>query len=958
MRPMVSDTQTTAPARWLPSVKIGATGFNLDTLIGLLLPLAAMTGYLYTLAPTALDGDAALFQYTPHVLGVTYPTGFPLYILIGKLWLLIFPFGDIAWRMNLFSALCSAVMLPVLFHGLRRMFALSLSNDSKSIARWSALTAVLLFATVPTFWRWSTVAKTYALNMLLLSATLYLLALALEHKDSPRTPRYLMGAALLLGLQISVHNTAVLLIPGLLLLMALNFRPYLFSGRWFPRLTGLLIAPGLFYLYIPLRAEWLIAHYGRDEAIQRGLLADFYTSGWSGWLAYYTASGFTGGVVSNWGNVPQQFQAVYVPLLTDNFALLGAMLGVVGMGAMLWRQPRLFAPLFVIYAVPIPFVLTYGRGEQAAFLLASFLIFAIFAGYALMLSPQRLLSLVIFAVLVATLIYPRVYYNLNWLEAKWYEQTNYHTWTDAIAHPLEPEAALLAHWGDLTTFWYLQHAEGQRPDLLGLYPPTEEKVVAYLENHETLYIAGPLQGWASGIEDRFELIPWGRLVRIAPKEADPAAILPALSQRVEATFNQQLQLIGAEYDPQAVSGFDYPVTLTWHTRADIPPETTVSVRLSRDDGIVAQLDDTLRSGWFVHETLPPGQHVLSYMPVPVPLGIESGTYRVQMVVYAHHSQPWSLADGGVVLDLGAVEVVPPPTDYQPAPDLYSGTGGYNFTHEITLTDYEYSVARVGQGKGFALRMLWQAHTQPPDNYTLRVELVDSTGQVVRQVDQPRPTSTWQPTQFIRDQIDLVLPASAPVGENALRVRLSWIRPDGSALGVRRWVIPWGDNVTLDALQVTEKAGRVFDLPTLAQPFDRNFDNKARFLGFNSPHFSEDDAQLDSETRQLQFDFYWQGLREMDQLYFVFLHVVDSDGNIVAQHDRAPGIRGKQPTTSWLPGEVVLDPITVNLPPDIAPGAYTIRLGLYRPPMGPRLITLDEAGQPGLDFIEVGAIYID
>ena len=212
-----------------------------DSLIGFLLFAGGLYTYTLTLAPTVLEGDKALFQYTPYVLGVTYPTGFPLYILLGKLWLTIFPFGDIAWRMNFFSALCGAAALPLLYAAIQRLFE----------NRWAALTTVLIFATLPTFWHWSTVAKTYPLNMLLLAGILYLLTLALEEQNaSPRLPRtlFLAIAILLLGLQISVHNTAILLIPGLLLFGWLNFRVYLFNKKLFLRYALLLILPGLFYL--------------------------------------------------------------------------------------------------------------------------------------------------------------------------------------------------------------------------------------------------------------------------------------------------------------------------------------------------------------------------------------------------------------------------------------------------------------------------------------------------------------------------------------------------------------------------------------------------------------------------------------------------------------------------------------------------------------------------------------
>ncbi len=1014
-----------------------------DPLIGLALFLAGLYAYTQTLAPTVLDGDAALFQYTPYVLGVTYPTGYPLYILLGKAWVTLFPFGEIAWRMNLFSALCSAAALPLIYGAARRLLPpAQLGRET----RWAALVTVLTFATIPTFWRWSTEAKIYALNILLFSGVLYTLALAGKWQETggrwqvagskwQRTgrksqepsnphlaPRFPLSAfrfpllalrsslsraplalpALLPGLQIAVHSTTVLLLPGLLLLVWLHFRRH-FTKKLFLLYLALLIMPGLLYLYVPLRAEWLLATYGREEAIARGLLADFYHSGWSGWLRYFTAADFTGGVVTNWGLLPSQFVTVYRPILNNNLTPLGVILGVIGGVALAFMRPRLFWPLLLIYALPIPFVLTYGQGEQSAFLLPSFLILCFFIGYFLIfadwlvqliaarfapypplhpsrfthhvsrltLHTSRALPPLIFILLIPTLFWPQTYYNVNSLDAKW-SRASYNEWADALSHPLEPGAAMLAHWGDLTSFWYMQFAEGLRPDLRGLYPPTEAVVADYLATGRALYIAGPLQGWAAGIEARYQLVPWGRLVRIAPHQVEPQTLLPRLTQPGEATFDGKLRLLGADYSPQAIDGRPFPVTLTWQALVDLPPETTVSLRLSRGNSLVAQLDDTLLSGWFPRHTLPAGQYVLSYAPIPIPLGTLPGRYRLQLVTYTNYRQPWPLADGTTVLDLGEVELVSPPVDFWPDSGQFRPTV-YNFDGEIELVDFGYSVARVGQGKGFAVKLLWRARRQPVDNYTLLVEALAADGKVLRSVEhQPAggavPTSSWQPGQFVRDQVDLVIPASAPPGDRALRVRLSWLRPDGARLKVSRWLLPLGNGLNLNWLAVVEKEKRIFEVPAVQQPVEANFENKVKLIGYNSPNLDQPGTGLvrlnrsnclaETATCQLHFDFYWQGLSEMDQLYTVFLHLVDEEGQIVTQHDRGPGIRAKDPTTSWLPGEVVPDPVDLSLPPDLAPGQYTFRIGLYLAPDGPRLQRLNDEGQAVTDFVEIGTVTVE
>ena len=835
--------------------------------------------------------------------------------------------------------------------------------------RLAALITVLTFATLPTFWRWATSAKTYTLNILCLSIILYLLSrLPKPNKSDLQGFKNLVGlrhthyAILILGLSIAVHNTMLLLTPGLALFIILH-QPALFrQPKTWLILALCYVIPLAFYLYIPLRAEWLIADMGRTAAIEHGLLANFYDSDLT---RYFSAADFTQGVKSDWGLVPGRIYPLYIAgLLADEMSWLGIGLGFIGGLFMAITRPRLFIPLFLLYITPIPFVLAYGQGEQTAFLLPSFLIFALFIGYTLQIgaianeriskwankqkfsSLTSYLSFLTFLLLISYFIYPRITYNFNWLENKW-TRASYNEWHDALNHPLEPNAGLLAEWGDLTSAWYLQHVEQLRPDLRGIYPPTEEMVQNVMDEGQPLYLAGkidpdkPQRAWIRHLAQDYRLIPWGRLVRLAPMTSDPQRLLPTLPHELNATFDNKLHLRQADFAPQATGGQPYTVTLTWQALTDLPPETTLSLRLVQGDTIVAQLDDSLLSGWFPSDHVSAQQYGLSYALIPIPLGTLTGQYRLQAAVYAHHSQPWRLPDGAPVLDLGEVELISPLTPATLLPR-------HDFNAEIELNDWDYTVSRVGQGKGFAVRLLWHARARPEDNYTLLAELVDESGHVLRNLrhEPPLPTGSWQTGQFIRDQINFVLPASAPAGEAAVHVRLSWQRPDGSKLTNRNWLISWGDNLALGKLAVIEKQGRVFELPSMTHPYQATFGDSIALLGYDLEQPLSCAAGC-----TLNLTVYWQGLKEMLNLYSVFVHVIDERGQMVSQQDKVPGIRGKQPTTGWLPNEIITDPIELTMPPSLPPGRYILRLGLYLPPNGARLPVKDSPH----DFVDMGTV---
>lgn len=77
----------------------------------------------------------------------------------------------------------------------------------------------------------------------------------------------------------------------------------------------------------------------------------------------------------------------------------------------------------------------------------------------------------------------------------------------------------------------------------------------------------------------------------------------------------------------------------------------------------------------------------------------------------------------------------------------------------------------------------------------------------------------------------------------------------------------------------------------------------------------------------------------------FTHVVDEEGNVVAQFDGEPTSHGPYPSRFWRPEEVLVADIPWDVPPDAAPGSiFTILVGLYERTEGsPRVPAYDPAG---------------
>jgi hypothetical protein len=85
--------------------------------------------------------------------------------------------------------------------------------------------------------------------------------------------------------------------------------------------------------------------------------------------------------------------------------------------------------------------------------------------------------------------------------------------------------------------------------------------------------------------------------------------------------------------------------------------------------------------------------------------------------------------------------------------------------------------------------------------------------------------------------------------------------------------------------------------------------------------------LEGEDGSLSLILYWRCLERMENDYTVFVHLLDAEGNIVAQGD-SPPVQGHYPTTIWAVGEMVRDEHPLVGPPEAVARGVRFAVGWY------------------------------
>jgi hypothetical protein len=598
---------------------------RLAWLIGLLFFIL----YALTAAPsiTELYDDSLELQVVGPTFGIAHPTGYPLYVLLSGLWSrVLFPVGNWAWRMNLFSALAAATTIGLLFRLAQRISRQTTSTQTRSL--WPALATALAFGLAPVWWSQATIAEVYALHNLFVAAILLIafnLTLSPCHLATLSSCHLVTALALRCGLALTHHRTIVLLAPGLLLLLWGQKTIWPPSRHWL-RWGLVFLAPLVLYLFIPLRAAMGVAD-----------LRGSYDNSWTGFWDHVLARGYTGFFTQNMLSVAMTL-GDWWQLWQAQVGLVGLGLGVLGLGWALRHKQlrRWWLGLFVILLSNLLFAVAYQVGDQQVFLLPAWLCFALFIGAGVQGLAHLLARWPLAAQGAAIGCSVLLLFGIGGRGDLVNRSQDWavHNYAVALAKvDFPPESRVIAVEGQATAFNYMQAAEGlgrnATPIVADLPPARQAAVMASVAQGYPTYLTQEVEG----IAERYSFSGEGPLVRVWPRgQAQAGTPHHPLAQ---AFVNGALELTGYDLEWLAEAGGPtLRLALYWRPSRLLPQIYKLSLRLIQNNRVLVQEDRyPLRlvaptTSWL------PGEIVrdVHYLAPPLPTLPE--TTQLRVILYA------------------------------------------------------------------------------------------------------------------------------------------------------------------------------------------------------------------------------------------------------------------------------------------------------------------------------------
>lgn len=217
--------------------------------------------YLLTMSRGVMPIDSGELAASQYTLGISHPSGYPLFNLIGFLWSKI-PLGSVIFRLNLLNAiwvaLANFMLIKTMVLILQKKIATKTpATDGKKsnvvamvqvnplLHYLASVCGIWMISFSTTWWIQSAGVEVYALHMALISTYIFML-ISTYLKPTPTVKDWILNGVFF-GLCLSNHLTSVLVIPGaaFLYFAKLKFRKSTIKPMFI--VAGTTLAIGVFF---------------------------------------------------------------------------------------------------------------------------------------------------------------------------------------------------------------------------------------------------------------------------------------------------------------------------------------------------------------------------------------------------------------------------------------------------------------------------------------------------------------------------------------------------------------------------------------------------------------------------------------------------------------------------------------------------------------------------------------
>jgi hypothetical protein len=588
--------------------------------------------YLATLSSHVGAADTFEFQVVMPQWGIAHPTGYPLFVSLGKLFSLL-PLGSMAFRLNVLSALIATLAVWVIYRLIVR-----LTSD-----RLPAAIAALMLAASPVFWSQAIVIEVYGLNALFVATTLWLLVRLLANPEFRIQKWLIYAVALALGLAVSHHfDSAILFVPVASTLLIT--RPKLSWKSW-------LIAAGCFAIGL---TPWLLI-FVRWPALHNG---QWMTMGeWIGWI---TGQRFGGALNLGLWSDPTRW-GIMLRLTVEQFGWAGAALAVVGLIALMMRARHVALITSVTFAGYFFFGLVYNVPDVSVFVIPLFLVMAIWIGVAISAIVQwnsshvpasitpngaRCAAIMLFSLLPILAISSNYTVNDQYAAGKAQEAWGRYV----LSLPIPDGAALLVDSEKIAPLYYLQVTENLRPDLdimvLGDEALYRQELDRRINAGQPVYLARFLPNLP------YRMRSLGPLVEVS---REPSSVAPTIGVPINASFGNQIELLGVTEE----QGNPYRINLIWKATSPERMNYHVRLRLVDAQGEVWWEDVGAHpvNGYYPTGAWVQNEVVSDFHEVKIEPDLPSGVYDLEVGLFTPFRNDGLQANGQDYLKVAQVSVI-------------------------------------------------------------------------------------------------------------------------------------------------------------------------------------------------------------------------------------------------------------------------------------------------------------